>query len=165
VSDESIGADGGDLQRWVTAGVVATAVIVLSLPLYLVKERIAATERGVTEAAPAEFVGREQCISCHEQAYEAWRGSDHDHAMTMASDSTVRGDFDDAVFVYRGDTTRFYRRDGKYYVHAEGPDGLSGTGHPRRRLAALDPRRTELERDVCRVSLHQPHQGLRRGDK
>jgi predicted CXXCH cytochrome family protein len=124
VSDERIGADGGDLQRWVTAGVVATAVIVLSLPLYLVKERIAATERGVTEAAPAEFVGREQCISCHEQAYEAWRGSDHDHAMTVASDSTVRGDFDDAVFVYRGDTTRFYRRDAKYYVHAEGPDGV-----------------------------------------
>jgi predicted CXXCH cytochrome family protein len=123
VSD-SVAADGGDLQRWVTAGVVATAVIVLSLPLYLVKERFAATERAVTEAGPSEFVGREQCISCHEQAYEAWRGSDHDHAMTVASDSTVRGDFDDAVFVYRGDTTRFYRRDGKYYVHAEGPDGV-----------------------------------------
>ncbi len=117
-------AADGDLQRWVTAGVVATAVIVLSLPLYLVKERFAGTERGPTEAVPAEFVGREQCISCHEQAYEAWRGSDHDHAMTVASDSTVRGDFDDAVFVYRGDTTRFYRRDGKYYVHAEGPDGV-----------------------------------------
>ncbi len=124
MSDERVAADGGDLQRWVRAGVVATAVIVLSLPLYLVKERIARTERGATEAAPAEFVGREQCTSCHEQAYEAWRGSDHDHAMTVASDTTVRGDFDDAVFVYRGDTTRFYRRDGKYLVHAEGPDGV-----------------------------------------
>ncbi len=116
-------ADGADLQRWITAGVVATAVIVLSLPLYLVKERFATTERGAATAAPAAFVGRDQCISCHEQAYEAWQGSDHDHAMTVASDSTVRGDFDDAVFVYRGDTTRFYRRDGKYYVWAEGPDG------------------------------------------
>jgi len=117
-------ADGADLQRWVAAGVVATAVIVLSLPLYLVRERIAATERGIADTAPAEFVGRERCISCHEQAFEAWRGSDHDRAMTVASDSTVRGDFDDAVFVYRGDTTRFYRRDGRYYVHAEGSDGV-----------------------------------------
>jgi predicted CXXCH cytochrome family protein len=121
---QSPAADGSDLQRWVTAGVVATAVIVLSLPLYLVKERLAGTERGAGEAAPAAFVGREQCSSCHEQAYEAWRGSDHDRAMTVASDTTVRGDFDDAVFVYRGDTTRFYRRDGKYHVYAEGPDGM-----------------------------------------
>jgi predicted CXXCH cytochrome family protein len=117
-------ADSADLRRWVTAGVIATAVIVLSLPLYLVKERLVGTERGATEAAPAAFVGREQCIVCHDQADQAWRGSDHDHAMAVASDSTVRGDFDDAVFVYRGDTTRFYRRDGTYYVYAEGPDGV-----------------------------------------
>ncbi len=112
------------LGRWITAGVAATAVIVLSLPLYLVKERLLATERGPVVEEPATFVGREQCISCHEAAYEAWQGSDHDRAMTVASDTTVRGDFGDEVFVYRGDTTRFYRRDGKYYVWAEGPDGV-----------------------------------------
>lgn len=112
-----------DLHRWLAAGVVATAVIVLSLPLYLAKERFFGTQRGAVAQTSATFVGRDRCISCHEQAYEAWQGSDHDYAMAVASDTTVRGNFDNAVFVYRGDTTRFYRRDGKYLVSAEGPDG------------------------------------------
>ncbi len=46
--------------------------------------------------------------------------------MDVATAETVRGDFDDAEFTYRGVTSRFYQRDGKFYVYTEGPGGEMG---------------------------------------
>ena len=81
---------------------------------------------GPTAGAEATFVGGKACIECHRKAYEAWLGSDHDHAMAPADERSVLGDFDDAVFEHGGITSRFYRRDGRYYVHTEGPGGEMG---------------------------------------
>jgi hypothetical protein len=71
-------------------------------------------------AAPAqEFVGTATCAACHRDAYDAWRESDHRHAMAAAGPDTVLGDFDGATFDYFGHPSRFYtrrpifRRDGK----------------------------------------------------
>jgi predicted CXXCH cytochrome family protein len=113
------------LSRWLLFGIVATAVIVLSFPLYLMRTALLGGT-GAEQSAVVKFIGRDRCIDCHEGAYEAWRGSDHDRAMTVASDSTVHGDFDDAEFERDGITSRFYRRDGKFYVHTEGPSGETG---------------------------------------
>jgi len=101
------------------------AAIVLSLPLYLVKQSITGEPTSGVDAA-STFVGRDQCISCHEAAYKAWIGSDHDRAMDVATDSTVRGDFDDATFEHKGITSRFFKRDGGYWVYTEGPGGEMG---------------------------------------
>ena len=90
------------MQRWRIAGVVALAVIVVSIPL---------------------FVGRGQCIDCHADAYEKWLGSHHDDAMDHANERTVLGDFDDAEFEHHGVTSRFFRRQGRYFVYTEGPGG------------------------------------------
>jgi tetratricopeptide (TPR) repeat protein len=121
VSEQSHSGDG--LRRWTLIGLGASVVIVLAVPLYLVKERIAGGGAAGMQARVETFVGRESCLSCHEVAYQAWSGSDHDKAMDVASDSTVLGHFDGAVFEHRGVTSEFYRRDGKYYVRTEGPDG------------------------------------------
>lgn len=43
--------------------------------------------------------------------------------MQEASEETVLGDFDDAVFVHGDVTSTFFRRDGGYYVRTDGPDG------------------------------------------
>jgi len=43
--------------------------------------------------------------------------------MQHATDSTVHGDFNDAHFVYGDVTTTFYRKDGKFMVRTDGPDG------------------------------------------
>jgi predicted CXXCH cytochrome family protein len=43
--------------------------------------------------------------------------------MELASEESVLGDFDDTSFERLGVTTRFFRRDGKFYVNTEGPDG------------------------------------------
>ncbi len=72
----------------------------------------------------AEYSGRESCRECHEKEYELFQGSDHDMAMDEANEETVLGDFNDAIFTHFGITSRFYREDGKYMVHTEGPGGL-----------------------------------------
>ena len=46
--------------------------------------------------------------------------------MQPANERTVLGDFNGARFTSRGLTTSFARRDGKYYITTEGPDGKPG---------------------------------------
>lgn len=70
-----------------------------------------------------DYVGAETCAGCHAAEYEAWRGSHHDLAMDHATEATVLGDFDDAEITVHGVTSRFFRRDGKFFVHTDGPDG------------------------------------------
>jgi predicted CXXCH cytochrome family protein len=114
------------LYRWKLAGLVAALVIVLSVPAYVIKERHGRATRGPVVAANATFVGRAACIDCHPAATDAWVGSDHDKAMDAATDSTVRGDFEDARFESGGVSARFYKRDGRFYVHTQGPGGKPG---------------------------------------
>ena len=76
----------------------------------------------------ARFVGSKACAECHRSAYDKWLGSDHDRAMDVADETTVLGDFDNVVYTdpHTGAATRFYRRDGRYCVETEGPDGKPG---------------------------------------
>lgn len=111
------------MQRWQLAGVAALAIIVLSIPFYALREtRDDAVETPVVPQHAA-FVGREQCVDCHQDAYDSWLGSHHDDAMDFANDDTVLGDFNDSTFEYRGVTSRFYRKDGKFFVHTQGAGG------------------------------------------
>lgn len=69
------------------------------------------------------FVGSAACGGCHQGEMAAWRGSHHDLAMAEATERTVLGDFGGATFAYAGVTSRFFRRDGKFFVNTDGPDG------------------------------------------
>jgi predicted CXXCH cytochrome family protein len=71
----------------------------------------------------AAFTGSEACAGCHQAEAKLWRTSQHKHAMDHATDTTVRGDFNDATFTYFGVTSRFFRKDGKYFVETDGADG------------------------------------------
>lgn len=73
--------------------------------------------------ANATYVGRAQCARCHQPEEKLWQGSHHDLAMQEATPATVLGNFADATFSYAGTTTRFSRRDGRYVVRTDGPDG------------------------------------------
>ncbi len=70
----------------------------------------------------ATFVGREKCKSCHKKEYDKWLGSDHDNAMDIANDTTVLGDFNNTIFKHNGITSRFFRKNNKFYIHTLGPD-------------------------------------------
>jgi predicted CXXCH cytochrome family protein len=71
----------------------------------------------------AQYVGGQTCAECHQPEFDLWRGSHHDRAMEVATEETVLGDFNNATFERLGVTTRFFRRDGKFMVNTEGPDG------------------------------------------
>ncbi len=76
------------------------------------------------EDAPAlTYVGRGACAGCHQREHELWAGSHHDLAIQVAIEETVLGDFDDASFTHFGTTSTFFKRDGKYSVRTDGPDG------------------------------------------
>jgi hypothetical protein len=69
------------------------------------------------------FVGSARCAPCHQQDQDLWRGSYHDLAMADATPETVLGDFDDAEISVAGVTSRFFKKDGSFFVHTDGPDG------------------------------------------
>jgi hypothetical protein len=68
-------------------------------------------------------VGAQVCAQCHTKEAQRWRGSHHDLAMQPATDASVVADFKDRRFVYAGVTSTFSRRDGKFVVRTDGPDG------------------------------------------
>ncbi len=72
---------------------------------------------------PLEYVGVRNCEECHAEETRRWRGSQHDLAMQAPTPESVEGDFDDARFTYGAVTSRFFRRDGRYWVRTDGPDG------------------------------------------
>ena len=53
----------------------------------------------------------------------SWETSHHAQAMKHATESTVHGDFNDAHYVYGDVATTFYRKDSKFMVRTDGPDG------------------------------------------
>ncbi|MBM4221800.1 MAG: hypothetical protein FJ170_07625, partial [Gammaproteobacteria bacterium] len=73
--------------------------------------------------APPSFAGSGSCASCHADQHAAWKSSQHALAMQSADTQTVAGNFDDAVFAAGGTTARFFRRDKRFVVNTDGPDG------------------------------------------
>jgi predicted CXXCH cytochrome family protein len=72
---------------------------------------------------PAMFVGSEACASCHHAEADLWNTSQHTHAMQHATATSVLGNFDDTSFDYYGVHSRFFKKDGKFVVETDGPDG------------------------------------------
>jgi predicted CXXCH cytochrome family protein len=77
----------------------------------------------IIPAISAQHVGRNACVACHAEQDKAWQGSHHQLAMQEAGEATVLGDFDNARFRYFGVESTFFKRDGKFMVRTDGPDG------------------------------------------
>jgi len=110
---------------WERAALLALAFIVVSLPVYYFSV-VKNPARPVSAVPEAGFVGSVACRDCHEPEYDKWLGSHHDLAMDVASETSVLGDFNDAQFTLHGITSRFYRKDGKFFVYTNGPGGEMG---------------------------------------
>lgn len=103
-------------------GGAATAVLAMAVVVWL-------WLRPGSPAAvqPDQLVGSAACAGCHQEAYAAWHGSHHQQAMAVASAGSVRGNFNDVSFTHAGITSRFFTRDGGYFVTTDGPDGTPAT--------------------------------------
>src|SRR5271166_1203671 len=99
----------------------AIVVAVLGVVLWRWSGRTRAQE--AKPAAAATYVGQERCAQCHAEQVQAWRTSHHAQAMQVANDSTVLGNFHDAHFAKDGVTSTFFKKDSKFYVRTDGPDG------------------------------------------
>jgi predicted CXXCH cytochrome family protein len=73
------------------------------------------------------FAGSEACATCHQAEAKLWRSSQHERAMAHATEKSVLGDFADASLQYFDVRSRFFRKDGKYFVETDGPDGKLAT--------------------------------------
>jgi predicted CXXCH cytochrome family protein len=81
-----------------------------------------------TAALPAAaFVGSEACAGCHQAETALWKGSQHKHAMQHATAASVLGNFDDAGFDYFGVHSRLFKKDSRFFVETDGPDGKLAT--------------------------------------
>ena len=71
------------------------------------------------------YVGNITCKTCHQKEHDQWAGSHHYMAMQPASDSTVVGDFNNKVFISDGVNSRFFKKDGKFFINTQGDDGIN----------------------------------------
>ncbi|MBB4864370.1 putative CXXCH cytochrome family protein [Pseudomonas nitritireducens] len=84
--------------------------------------KAAAAAQTPTASAPV-LVDEQQCQGCHQAQTKDWQGSHHQQAMKPASEGHVLGDFDNVTFKGDTETTRFFRKDGEYWVNTPGADG------------------------------------------
>ena len=79
--------------------------------------------RTIPADSVAVYVGRDQCIQCHQEQADLFHGSDHDLAMDVANEQTVLGNFENQTLEHYGVTSKFYRDGSRFMVQTEGPDG------------------------------------------
>lgn len=91
--------------------------------LFLLLITFGSTVTAAASANQPDFIGRKVCGSCHAEQLKLWTGSYHDLALQKANEETVLGNFTNATFTHFGISTTFYRKDDKFMVTTDGPDG------------------------------------------
>lgn len=112
---------------WIAVALMAVGVVACGFAWRSLADDSVAPSAATSAPATAAFVGSETCAGCHRAEAEHWRTSQHKHAMDHATDKSVLGDFNDARFDYYGVRSRFFRKDGKFFVETDGPDGKLAT--------------------------------------
>jgi tetratricopeptide (TPR) repeat protein len=108
---------------WGSAAAVATSLTVAAFRVERGARTAEGSEMPTLARDAAHYVGSSSCVSCHANQAERWRRSRHHDAMAEATDAKVLGKFDGSTFRYAGSTSTFFRRDGRFLVNTDGPDG------------------------------------------
>lgn len=77
---------------------------------------------GLPKDVERHYVGRNVCITCHQEQADLFSGSHHDLAMDVANEETVLAEFDHTL-THHGLTSRMYRDGERFMVRTDGPDG------------------------------------------
>lgn len=114
-------------RRWLLGLLIALAVAATLAAVWFFFFKTPASTSAVGAQKPAaalpRYIGSDSCRQCHTREFELWQGSDHQLAMQHATPATVLGNFDNALFRYDSVTSTFFKRDGKFFVNTDGPDG------------------------------------------
>jgi predicted CXXCH cytochrome family protein len=113
------------LSVFILMGLVTGAIYFARKPSVAVVSPVPPVARPepVTPILTQEYVGASACKQCHQAEFEAWQGSHHELAMQEANAQTVLGDFNNAKFKHDNVESAFFKRDGKFMVRTDGPDG------------------------------------------
>jgi predicted CXXCH cytochrome family protein len=95
----------------------------LAFPLYAHAENVPTAAVDPLISIHDGFVDEKKCASCHASEAKAFAKSNHAKAMALAGDATVRGDFNNVEIDHDGIASTFFRRDDRFLVRTEGPDG------------------------------------------
>jgi tetratricopeptide (TPR) repeat protein len=104
-------------------GILLLGVLALGLLYHAFAKRKDKALNQANKTVSASYIGANACKQCHAKEYQDWIGSDHQMAMQAATPETVLGDFRDVKFTYYGVTSRFFTKNGRFYVNTDGPDG------------------------------------------
>ena len=129
---DGAGAHRGDAnprhsRRTIIIAALFAAVIVAAAGIGVYLLNGGSSAWNASDASAATFVGSDVCAGCHQTEAKLWHGSHHEQAMDHATEKSVLGDFNDAGFNYYGMHSRFFRKDGKFLLETDGPDGRLAT--------------------------------------
>ncbi|MFQ5961771.1 MAG: tetratricopeptide repeat protein, partial [Candidatus Methylomirabilales bacterium] len=102
---------------------ITLLAIIVGIAAFMTWHSLDGRRQVPVQTPPATYVGRQVCTTCHKREHDLWSGSHHDLAMQVATEETVLGDFNNATFTYHGVTSTFSKRDQKFFVRTDGPDG------------------------------------------
>jgi hypothetical protein len=112
------------MRTWKLTGVIATLIITLSFPIYLLRVYYFSNPQTPSSITlENSFTGSSKCADCHRKAYDKWKDSHHDHAMENANKKTVLGDFNNTLYTNNGITSRFYKKGERFFVNTQGEEG------------------------------------------
>lgn len=94
------------------------SAIMRSVAILLTLVGLAGTAHAQDDKVP-QFVGTGICADCHEAEVKSWQKSHHALAWTEPSEETVDGDFENAEFVHDGRKSRFFQKDGAFYIETD----------------------------------------------
>ena len=103
--------------------IVVVLVFFMAISNSCQQENKISIAKGASVALNAEFVGTQNCVSCHETEFKSWQDSHHDQAMKIADTSSILGDFNNTSFTHKGIKTTFFKQENKYLVNTQGKDG------------------------------------------
>ena len=78
-------------------------------------------------AHAGSYAGSGACAECHAKETALWSQSDHAWALKEPTPDSVLGDFNNASFTHKGVTSRFFQKDGGYFVETQGASGKAET--------------------------------------
>lgn len=101
--------------------ILGFALLIIASSLFI-QQCTPESEENENKALVNKYVGDQSCKSCHESEYNDWLSSDHFRAMELANDTTVEGDFNNTSYTADGITSRFFKKDDKYFINTQGED-------------------------------------------
>ncbi|MEN9686178.1 MAG: hypothetical protein RLZZ28_1964 [Bacteroidota bacterium] len=104
---------------------IIVSLLLISALAVIVLEFCQSPDKTAAKESANAYVGNLSCQSCHKTEHTQWAASQHHKAMMPATDSSVKGNFNNVSFSADGVQSRFFKKDGKFFINTEGEDGLN----------------------------------------